>query len=160
MKLSLLILFVGCSAVTAQTSFSNELISEGIYFELIGSGGLYSINYETIDKKERILRIGFSIMPGIDIVSSGPIIVVPHSWSKFILKPKGFNIETGLGGSLTQLGPETYYAAYSLIGLRGQDEIGQKSFFRLTIYPGYIIGKDTGFFITAGVSIGKSFKGN
>jgi len=158
MKISLLILFAGCSAVIAQTNFSNELMSEGMYFELVGSGGLYSINYEIIDTKERILRIGFSVIPELDIGPSGPILVVPHSWSKFIQKPKGFNIETGLGGSLAQIGADTYYAAYSLIGLRGQDEIGQKSFYRLTIYPGYIVGPENGFFITAGLSIGRSFK--
>lgn len=157
-KLSLFILFVGCSAVTAQTGSSNEIISKGMYFELVGSGGFYSLNHETIDTKARILRIGFSVASGLDIGPSGPIVVVPHSWSKFILKAYEFNIETGLGGSLAQIGADTYYAAYCLIGLRGQDEIGKKSFYRITIYPGYIMGPDNGFFITAGLSIGRSFK--
>lgn len=139
----------------AQTDFNKK---KSIYFEIAGSGGVGSINYEKhfLKKKSTELtwRVGLSFAP-ID-KNNGTGIVFPLMINSLIGK-KSHKLELGIGQGITFTTKGSFFAlTTAAIGYRYQPET-KKWFYRVTYTP--LISYLVDFQIQqwGGISIGYTF---
>ncbi len=131
-----------------------------IFFELLGNGGFYSVNYEHFIKDRVSLRGGVSYMfhSNVDsFVDFGGLAVVPISINR-IMHIKGDSFfETSIGTSFAFYDGKKGLFIVSGIGFREQPT-GKGTFTRVTLNP--LLYSDNGarFGITASISLGFSFK--
>ncbi len=131
-----------------------------IYFELLGNGGFYSVNYEHFIKDRVSLRGGISYMFHTKddlIIDVGGLTVVPISINR-IMHIKGDSFfETSIGPSFGIVSGSAAVAIVSGIGFREQPT-GKGTFTRVTLNPLLYFDDGARFGITASVSLGFSFK--
>jgi hypothetical protein len=146
-----------------------KLPKNSLYFELLGNGGLYSINYERELRAKLYGRIGFSTYALTNILGSGS-----DSKTRITAFPVMITYLSGNGKSHFEIsggmlfGVETETAvSYSIIdltafiGYRYQPP-GEGFLFRVGITPFYSLDNsadypDPGYITSAGVSIGYHF---
>ncbi len=123
-----------------------------IYFELLGSGGFYSVNYEHFIKDRVSLRGGISYIY--------QTLILPVSINK-IKHTKGDSFfETSIGSSFVFYDDDNDDSDFIIItgiGFRGQP-IGRGPFTRFTFNPSLKVTNGINFGMTVGVSFGFSFK--
>ncbi len=131
-----------------------------IYFELLGNGGFYSVNYEHFIRDRVSLRGGVSYMFHTKdnlIIDVGGLTVVPISINR-IMHIKGDSFfETSIGPSFGIVSGNAAVAIVSGIGFREQPT-GKGTFTRVTLNPLLYFDDGARFGITAGISLGFSFK--
>lgn len=149
-----LILFVSICFLT--TNIKAQL-NKSISFELAGLAGLYSLNYDNTTFSKINYRIGISVLPPISYVTNNTVAVVPLSVTKLFEVSPVSHLEFGAGTSLIFFENSEYNYISSIIGLRGQDKFGEGTFYKLTAYPSFRFNHKLEVFITAGLTIGKSF---
>lgn len=158
MKLTTFLFFFALFSFSTFGQQSNLKKKKSIYFELAGSGGLGSINYEKHffkkNSTELTWRTGLSFAP-IDR-NNGIGIVFPVMVNTLIGK-KANKLELGLGQGITISTKGSFFIlTTAAIGYRYQSD-SKKWFYRVTYTPliSYLI--DFQFQNWAGVSIGYTF---
>jgi hypothetical protein len=145
----------------------------GMFIELAGAGGFYSINYERFFAKDAAARIGLMYM-GISATSgtdsaSVSWLAVPIMAEFTGLRSGNHAFEISAGVSINHLsgtastfdafssGSGTLVAATAFLGYRYQNPAGGM-LFRAGFTPLYFIGADSGAFLPwAGISFGYGF---
>jgi hypothetical protein len=159
--------------VRARTSARNS-----IYAEVLGNGGLYSINYD-----RRLGGGGASIRVGAASFEAdgGFLVSVPDERHRFLLAPVLLNLLTGAGTHHLELGGGVLVGSETVTrGIGGQSErfsllsatgtLGYRRqpadggfVFRIGLTPIYGFGTEEaaypekGFFLSGGLSLGVSF---
>ncbi|MGN8226249.1 hypothetical protein [Gracilimonas sp. BCB1] len=129
-----------------------------IFFEIAGSGGLYSINYERVIAENRTLRGGISYVNG-DGFIFGHMLTIPVSTSYLFPTDKDSHIELGVGNTFILNEGEFSNAIGPIFGLREQDLLTGGAYARITFTPVLLIGREVEMVpVWAGISFGKSFK--
>lgn len=153
--ISLICLILFANFTFGQTSFEKR---KSIYFELAGSGGVGSINYEKLFFRKKQIdftwRLGLSFAP-ID-ENNGTGIVFPLMINSIIGK-NSHKLELGLGQGITITTKSGFFAlTTAAIGYRYQPTT-RKWFYRVTYTP--LISYLVDFQVQqwAGVSIGYTF---
>jgi hypothetical protein len=146
--------------IFSDTSYSqDDSLKNSWFFELIGNGGVYSVNYDRLLTNSTSLRAGFSYLPWPTDISA-------------ITFPVMFNILSGVDNSKLEIGLGIMIFSISgwhfpvitgnkssgvfmagSIGYRYQPKV-EGPFYRVTFTPYY--GYDT-LFPCLGFSIGKTF---
>jgi hypothetical protein len=164
-----LILFVLCFLVSLSEGKSQEIIlsKNSIFFELLGNGGLYSINYERSLNTNLYGRIGFSTFLSVDFLGGGEpggrITTIPVMVTYFSGKKKShFEIGGGmLFGKDNNENPGTIIDLTAFIGYRYQAP-GKGILFRIGFTPFLSLDNkanypDKGLLISGGISLGYHF---
>ena len=141
-----------------------NLSRNSIYLEILGNGGLYSINYERSFKASIIGRIGFASFSSDMYGYNTRITDVPLTVSYITGKNKS-HFETG-GGMLLGVKKE-YDVSNTLVDLIGfigyRYQPAEKGFlFRIGLTPfysldGHVNYPDSGFTLSGGLSLGYHF---
>lgn len=164
------LLFVGlCFLISLSDGIAQEVVlpKNSIFFELLGNGGLYSINYERSLSATLIGRIGFSTFLTFDILSSEPgdrIITIPALIS-YLSGHKNSHFEIGGGilfGNINENnGSNIIFDLTTFIGYRYQEprkgilfRIGLTPFLSLDNKANY---PDKGLSLSGGISLGYHF---
>lgn len=163
MKIILILIVVLCISTNclAQADTLNVKAKNAVFIELLGSGGLYSINYERVSDDMISLRVGISPLPEIDLGLAGQIgpgFTIPVSTSFLLSTDKDSHFEFGIGGAFYYSNREIGYWITPIIGFREQNLIKGGGFARVSFTP--LIGIDNEnktFLLSFGVSMGKSF---
>jgi hypothetical protein len=176
MKKKLRLFFFGlmvCSVSYGQTD-SSKTSRNNAYLELLGNGGVYSINYERIVVENFALRLGFSAFKSGTLFGEGnnSVVTVPVL-GNFLFGKKKSKFELGAGFLVgrkkftSSLRPEdnTNSSIIDLTGIIGYRYQPSKAgfMFRAGLTPFYAFkaGDDaypsSGLFLSGGVSIGYSF---
>ncbi|MCP9290675.1 hypothetical protein [Gracilimonas sediminicola] len=139
-------------------SYNNTQAKHAIFFEILGSGGLYSINYERVIGENRTLRGGISYVNG-DGFIFGHMLTIPLSTSYLFPTDKDSHIELGVGNTFI-LNEGTFSNAIGpIFGVREQDLFNGGAYARISFTPVLLIGKEVEMApVWAGISFGKSFK--
>lgn len=136
-----------------------------LYFEGLGNGGLFSINYERMLTDGLSARVGFGSWPTVDFlalseVGRGRITTVPIMLN--VLRGSGRGrFELGAGLLVGKKDSTAFQTVTGTIGLRYLAANGL--LFRLGLTPFYGLNDestafpDKGFYTTAGISLGFSF---
>lgn len=152
---------IGASiSINAQGVDSSDVNSKNaIYFELVGHGGLYSLNYERVFDTKRTLRAGVSYLNDSDSFLSFHYLSIPISVSELLPIDRDSFLEIGMFNSFfyefdvkrlsTWIGPS--------LGFREQDLSRSRGMVKLFVSPFYIIGGENKFGITAGLAFGSAF---
>lgn len=166
---SKLLLVALCFLVSLSDGKSQEVIlsKNSIFFEILGNGGLYSINYERSLNANLYGRIGFSTFLSVDFVggkTGGRITTIPVLITYFSGKKKShFELGGGIlfGKDNADQVSGTIIDLTSFIGYRYQApekgilfRVGLTPFLSLnnkTNYP------DNGLFLSGGISLGYHF---
>jgi hypothetical protein len=164
------LLAAGAPMAGAQTSTTGT--GNGVYLELLGNGGLYSVNYERELIPAVRMRVGFATWTAVDLFG-GPgetkIRTVPITGH--VLKGDGnHHVEAGAGVLVGQRSTDSRYAGpsgqfVSLIGALGYryQRPARGFLFRVGFTPFYGFGDDVraypeqGFFPFLGISFGLVF---
>lgn len=163
MKKSLILLIVLCTSTFcfAQTdTLKTVKAKNAVFFELLGSGGLYSINYERVSEDKISLRTGISLLPEINLGSAGQIgpgFTIPVSSSNLISTDKDSHIELGIGGTFILSDMKKGYWISPIICFREQNLIKGGGFARLSFTPLIRFDDEKTIFFSGGVSMGKNF---
>lgn len=169
MRKSKLLLVAFCFLVSLSDLKSQEVISSknSIFFEILGNGGLYSINYERRLSADLYVRIGFSSFLSIDFVggdTGGRITTFPVLLT-YLSGQKKSHFEIG-GGML--FGKDNSYQVpgaiidlTSFIGYRYQAP-GKGFLFRVGFTPFLSLDNkanypDKGISLSGGISLGYHF---
>ncbi|WP_162052335.1 hypothetical protein [Pontibacter pamirensis] len=176
MKNKLRLLLIGlmiCSLSYGQTE-SSKASRNNAYLELLGNGGLYSVNYERIVVENFALRLGFAAFKAGTLFGEGnnSIITVPVL-GNFLFGKKKSKFELGAGflfgrkkfTSSLNLDDNTNSSIIDLTGAIGyRYQPSTAGFmFRVGLTPFYALkgGSDaypsSGLFLSGGLSIGYSF---
>jgi hypothetical protein len=133
-----------------------------IYFEALGVGGLYSINYERLsDDNNYGLRIGYSSWTMV-LFGRTTFIGVPIMLN-YLDGNKNHKLELGLGLEYVKVSGSEFWTnkGFSESGIIGISSFGYRyqpmeggGFFRIVISPLYNF---TGFHIAIGISFGACF---
>lgn len=175
-KLSLLLFsMMFCTLSYGQSDFS-ETTRNNAYVEILGNGGIYSVNYERIVVEHFALRLGFGVAKTVNLFFSDTndkttIIAVPVLGSLLFGERKsklelgaGFlfghkNVKSASGNSKTG---SAIFDLTGVVGYRYQPSSGG-FLFRIGITPFYTLNggenayPQKGFFISGGLSIGYNF---
>lgn len=161
----------GAQIPTASPSPSDEATGRNaLYFELLGNGGLYSVNYERRVRERVALRVGAGTWDATDLLASGGeterIVTVPMTAS---LLPQGRRGGLEVGGGLvvgressTTLPSERILALTGILGYR-RSAADSSFLFRATLNPFLDLSgsdspyPDEGFMLSLGVSLGGVF---
>ena len=139
-------------------STTNAKAKHAIFFEIAGSGGLYSINYERVVGENRTLRGGISYVNG-DGFILGKMLTLPLSTSYLLPTDKDSHIELGVGNTLIISDGEFANTIGPIFGIREQDLFKGGAYARISFTPALLLGKEVRIVsIWGGVSFGKSFK--
>ncbi|WP_421773952.1 hypothetical protein [Gracilimonas sp.] len=139
-------------------SFNNPRAKHAIFFEIAGSGGLYSINYERVIGENRTLRGGISYVNG-DGFILGQMLTLPLSTSYLLPTDKDSHIELGAGNTFIISDGEFTNAIGPIFGIREQDLFKGGAYVRISFTPVLLLGKEVSIVpIWGGISFGKSFK--
>jgi hypothetical protein len=143
------------------------LSKNAVFFEILGNGGLYSINYERCLSENLIGRIGFSSFLSVDVIggeTGGRITTIPILITYFSGKKKS-HFEIG-GGMLFGKDNEDQVAGTiidltSFIGYRYQAP-GKGILFRIGLTPFLSLDNkanypDKGLSLSGGISLGYHF---
>lgn len=162
-----LIIMLGSSvSINAQNieSGTSKIASanNSVFFELLGTGGFYSINYERMIAPKLTFRMGLSYVNfnnSESFVFDVEALTFPLSSSYLIQTDKDSFIE--IGSFLT---PAFYENTMNMLygvtfGIREQDLTRQRVMVRFYIAPSFSYKgrEEEQFFITGGLSIGSSF---
>jgi hypothetical protein len=149
--------------------FSQDLLKtkNAFYFELFGSGGLYSINYERNIHRNIYGRIGFGTWEVTDNFSfntePGRITTVPLIVSYLSgYKKHHFEIGSGLlfGSKKDYMGTSPIFNLTGYIGYRYQSFINKGILLRIGLAPSVSLNETNypdGYFISPGLSVGYHF---
>jgi len=161
--------FCKISLVAFIIIFNNILLSQSqpnsLYFEALGNGGLYSVNYDRLFSENLGFRIGFSYLSELDFIFT--------SVQDFLVIPVTVNYFVGTGNSKLELGAGIAYLSVSggkifglksstgtstavctgTIGYRYQQSEGG-FLFRIGLTPFFGSGEVS---LSGGVSLGLSF---
>lgn len=153
MRVSLVIFLLLPSAVLLGQS--NALKQHGLFLEIAGSGGLGSINYESIFYQSDLvgvsLRSGFSIAP-IDR-NNGTGLVFPVMINT-LLGRNNHRLEAGIGQGITITTKGSFYTLTTMaVGYRFQRS-GSQWFYRISYTPLLSYLLDIQYQHWAGLSIG------
>lgn len=129
----------------------------GFFFEFLGSGGLYSFNYERLFTNQVVARVGLSYLPETGFVFHNDTYTMPLSTSYLFKSGKGTYYEIGGGSTLIIANKLKYPYLFLILGLRGQDELGKNTFYRISFIPSYDTAGNENFILTGGLSIGVNF---
>jgi hypothetical protein len=154
-------LFNGC--------FSQDLpeTKNALYFELLGSGGLYSINYERNIHRNIYGRVGFGTWQVNDSFSMNPepgrITTIPLLIT-YLSGHTNHHFELGggllLGNKKDYMGSSSISTLNGYVGYRYQSFISKGFLFRIGIAP-FISLNETNYpdsyFLSPGLSIGYNF---
>lgn len=174
MRTTLLALLLGALtfAATPQTLASQTATPNAVYVELLGSGGLFSLNYERRVSSARV-RIGVGSWTASDLFGAGEeaFVVLPLTLSH-VSGRGNHHLESGAGvtvgnskftssfdGTTTRSG---FVTLTGLVGYRYQKP-GSGFIFRALFTPLYGLGEeavaypDRGFFPSIGISLGAAF---
>ncbi|CAN5598023.1 hypothetical protein BH23BAC1_BH23BAC1_19560 [soil metagenome] len=177
MKNKLLLLIIGlltCTLSYGQTESSN-FSRNNAYLELLGNGGLYSINYERIVVQNFALRLGFGAWKSIGLFGAGDksFVTVPIL-GNFLFGKKNSKFEVGAGFLFgrekeysTSFNPNSnksssIFNLTGVIGYRYQPSTAGLMF-RVGLTPFYALtgGEDaypeSGLTLSGGLSIGYNF---
>ncbi|MEP1306051.1 MAG: hypothetical protein ABJI33_14680 [Balneola sp.] len=131
-----------------------------IYFEMIGHGGLYSVNYERVFHSKSVLRGGLSYLnTSSDAILSFNYISIPLSASKLFPTDKDSFFEIGMFTSIF------FHFDYNdldswigiNLGFREQDLFEPRRMVRFFVSPFYIPGSENKFGLTGGLAFGSGF---
>ncbi len=120
MKLLFLILF-GTASLCAQ-----EAIHNSTYFEFLGNGGLYSLNYERFLGEQNTLRVGFSYINFSETFLNCKITTIPILLNQLFFSKRN-QLELGAGVVFMHI-PSGDYTVYkpingtSYLGFRDEDD--------------------------------------
>ena len=131
-----------------------------IYFELFGSGGFYSVNYEHFIQDRISLRGGISYMfhtKEKSFIDFGGLVVIPISINKLMHLQNDSYLETSIGSSLAFDDDHRGVFIVSGIAFREQPP-GNRGFARVSLNPFLYFDDGAKVGITAGISVGFSFK--
>ena len=131
-----------------------------IHFEILGHGGLYSLNYERILESKSVLRGGLSYMNS----SSGDFISfnyisIPLSISKLLSTDRDSFFEIGFFTSAFYEFDGYGFNAWMgpSFGFREQDLFESRRMVRFFAAPFYILGGENEFGLTGGLAFGAGF---
>jgi hypothetical protein len=79
---------------------SQDMAPNGIYAELLGPGGIYSINYERVIANVVAPRVGFSYLGGSSAGQSWSLVSIPITVSFVGLHSGAHGFEVGAGGAI------------------------------------------------------------
>lgn len=160
----LLILLIVLSTSTfclAQTdSLKTVKAKNTVFIELLGSGGLYSVNYERVSEDQITIRVGISPLPEIDVGLAGQIgpgFTIPISTSFLHSTDKDSHFEFGIGGTFFLSNNKTGYWVSPIIGFREQNLIKGGGFARVSFTPLIGFDDEKTILFSFGISMGKSF---
>lgn len=149
------------SFLLGQTSAQQDIKNKSVFFEIAGSGGLGSVNYEKTFLKKNISeftwRVGLTAVPidnKKDIVISFPLMV------NALIGKGSHKVEAGFGQGVTiTTRKEVFAIAIAALGYRYQNP-NKKWFYRITYTP--LISYIVNFQIQqwGGISIGYTFNKN
>ncbi len=168
----LLISLTFCSLSYGQSDFSGTT-RNNVYVEILGNGGLYSVNYERIVVAHFALRLGFGAWKAADWFSDRK--------SAIIAVPVMGNLLFGERKSKWELGAGFLFGHRNLTSISGNSKTGSSIFdltgvigyryqpssggflFRIGLTPFYALNSEEiaypgkGLFLSGGVSIGYNF---
>lgn len=128
-----------------------------VYFELFGSGIVYSLNYERIFKNKITLRVGAGYLPPNSNSIIDEMVSLPISSS--YLKSMGENsfIELGIGGTYYKIDQSSGFFLSPIVGIREQNLFNGGAVARLNFIPVFQMVPKRNIYLTAGLSIGYNF---
>jgi hypothetical protein len=153
-----------------ETSFaqSTEEARNALYLELLGNGGLFSLNYEREVADGMLARAGFGTWSSTSFWSEGKTTVTTVPLTIAFVRGRGDH-RLELGGGMTFgrtretfAGSSAFVSLTGLVGYR-YEQPGRGYLFRAGATPFYGLGgedvayPDRGFFPLIGVSFGYSF---
>lgn len=128
-----------------------------VFFELFGSGGIYSFNYERVFENKLLLRGGISYIHD-DGFLIGERISIPVTSGYLIAIDEDSHIELGVGNTFAFEDGNLLYGLGPLAGFREQDLMEGGGYFRITASPLFdVFGKDIFLGFLGGISFGASF---
>jgi hypothetical protein len=156
-----------CTYLSGHKSSAQEkALRNDLYMEVLGNGGLGSLNYESrLGKSELLgLRVGFGLM-GLDkvqpsiITALSNLIPLKQKKDAFMEMSPGltvaFNRPYGDTGTVIKTLYLTDYIMTLTLGYR--KHTSGNWMYRFSLVPGFIANRGGRFFFTAGFSIGKRF---
>jgi len=170
--LSLIALLAGASPCLAQSAAA-PAARNAVFVELLGNGGVYSVNYERLLTKKLGLRVGYARWNGPLFFDGSPpdrYTTVPVTMS-YLLGPEERKLELGGGvtfgrGILDHSNRDrreySFRSLTAIVGYRSHPREGGY-LFRAGLTPFYSFDEgeeaypDPGFFMSAGVSFGYLF---
>lgn len=138
---------------------SNQIQAKNaIFVEVLGTGGLYSINYERVVSDNLTFRSGISYLDS-DGFIIGKLLTIPVSSSYLIPTDKDSHIEMGVGNTFILNEGKFSDAIGPILGLREQDLFNGGAYARIVFTP-FIIFTEKEVEIApiwGGISFGTSF---
>ncbi|WP_350213905.1 hypothetical protein [Gracilimonas sp.] len=132
------------------------LAKNAVFFEFLGSAGIYSFNYERVFENKLSLRAGLSYLPD-DGFLVGHRVSIPVTSSYLISTDKDSHIELGLGSTFA-FDSDLIFGLGPLAGFREQDLIEGGGYFRITLTPVFAVtDRDEFLSFLGGISFGASF---
>jgi hypothetical protein len=162
--------FIALLSLISFTGIKAQEVKESknsIFFEFLGNGGLYSINYERKLGENLYGRIGFCSFKAVDLFGGGEsgarITTIPVMLTYLSGQNKShFEISGGmLFGKDKNVEPGTIIDLIAFIGYRFQAP-GEGVLFRVGLTPFLSLDNkanypDKGFLVSAGISLGYHF---
>jgi hypothetical protein len=162
------LILIICFSGNLISCFSQDLpvTKNALYFELLGNGGLYSLNYERNFHPNIYFRIGFETFQTTDLfyrTTTGRITAVPLMVS-FLTGHKNHHFELGggflLGNNKDLSGSNSIFDLTSFIGYRYQSMLTNGFLFRIGLTP-FVSLNGTDYpdrvLLSAGLSLGYHF---
>lgn len=154
----ILVFGVGTNKSIAQDSLDSDVkVLNAIYFELLGSGIIYSLNYERIFKNHFTIRGGFSYLNSEGGVLSFPRYIFPVSSSYLLSTDEDSHLEFGLGVTFHRGNNMNGLFPVPIIGFREQDLINGGGTFRISFTPFILADPKIKLYPFGGLSFGTSF---
>jgi len=156
--LVLLLIFTPTICLSQEEGKSQDH-SNHIYLELLGSGGLYSINYEKVIKNKFTIRGGLSLVPRLDLGGVGTIepgFTIPVSGSSLVHVSQSSYLEIGISTTYFYLDKTSFTTLGSIIGFRDQEFSKSNTVIRVFILPQFSFETNISFFVSGGISFGFS----
>ena len=151
---SVLLIFMYSTNCLSQ-EWETQLARHGMSLELLGTGGLGSVNYEHIfnQKEKRFLafRVGLGFAPKTLDLSEGTNLGLPHGITVNFGRVR---FETGVLGNLLFTPEDAQKSVYYLGPMIGYRKQTPGWFFRVFVASYYITGPDSGFFPNLGLAFG------
>lgn len=126
-----------------------------VHFEMLGPGGLYSVNYERITTEKLVLRGGFSYVNTNDSFIEFRGVSFPISVSKLFNTDNDSFVEIGAFTTISTIEVFDVWVGPSF-GFREQNLTRGNGVVKLFFSPFYSIGYNE-FVPTGGLSFGRSF---
>lgn len=152
-----ILLFLACGNCFAQDdTLSTKKADNAIYIELLGSGIIYSVNYERHFSGNLFLRVGAGYTFNIDAFLSD-IWSVPISTGHLITIDSDTNVELGIANTFLWHDNEMRLLPGPIAGIRKQMFDKGSAFVRVTFTPLFDIDKKLTIVPLGGISLGFRF---